>query len=146
MREHLPAGKLHHGGERPCAGPQRQETQTHIRYGLGVEVFVCLQVCYTLLCCVRVHVCGRVDGVGSRSAALRPLQLRPRVLLPAAPDDSAPYPGLPPSQRWLTTTAAGVRVKPGCLRVEAADLPGGVPCPPARRGFSCCCSWSLFDS
>lgn len=28
-----PAGKLHHGGERPCAGPQRQEAQTHLRYG-----------------------------------------------------------------------------------------------------------------
>lgn len=23
----------HHGGERPCAGPQRQETQTYLRYG-----------------------------------------------------------------------------------------------------------------
>ena len=37
-----PAGKLHHGGERPCAGSQRQETQADIRWELTGEPCRCL--------------------------------------------------------------------------------------------------------
>ena len=37
-----PAGKLHHGGERPCAGSQRQETQADIRWALTGEPCRCL--------------------------------------------------------------------------------------------------------
>lgn len=84
MRELYPAGKLHHGGERPCAGPQRQETPTHIRWELNGELDVCRwsEVCGAPPCSLPLRVLhlravvvgGQRCGPSSSSHGLRCLQ------------------------------------------------------------------------
>lgn len=60
-----PAGKLHHGGERPCARPQRQETQTHIRYGLNGQLDIYARLCVSKISPGSLLVqLFKVDSVG----------------------------------------------------------------------------------
>lgn len=63
---------------------------------------------------------GREGG----GAAMRPHQLQPRCLLPAAPNDSAPYPGC--HLAGLGRGCRGSVGEAGCPRLTAGVSPGGV--------------------